>query len=300
MMTEDRYDRQLPLFGKEGQEKLRALRVAIVGAGGLGSQVIQQLAFLGVGMIYVIDPEIVVETNLNRLIGAHHDDSGRKTPKVEVARRLVGTIDPSIEVVPIQKDLLSLEAFEAIKKAEYVFGCVDNDGPRLVLTELCAAYQRPCFDLATEIPSDSPMGFGGRVCFSHDGDGCLYCLGLLSPEEMRLYFMSPEQRHDVHTLYGVPQANLGITGPSVVMLNGVVASLAATEFMLHATGLRMAQRLLFYRGQRGIATVSADQPSPDCFYCKCVYGSGSVANVERYLGQQNVPKEKGPTVGVGA
>ncbi len=300
MTTEGRYDRQLPLFGKEGQYKLRRLRVAVVGAGGLGSHMVQQLAFLGVGSLHVVDPDIAVETNLNRLIGIRYDDPLQMTPKVEIARRLVEAIDPSIETVPIQKDLISREGFEAVRKADYVFGCIDNDGPRLVLTELCAAYRRPYFDLASEIPADSPMDFGGRVCFSCEGNGCLYCLGLLSPAETRQYFMSPEQRLDARVLYGVPQSSLGTTGPSVVTLNGVVASLAATEFMLQATGLIEAKRLILYHGQRGIVTLSTDQPDSNCFYCKNVYGSGPEANVERYLSRPGLSEERGSALGMEA
>ena len=288
MATETRYDRQLPLFGKDGQDKLRNSNVAIIGLGGLGSHIVQQLALLGVGEIIVCDFDFAVETNLNRLVGARHDDPILKTPKVEIARRLVEAIDPSVRVNPIQRDLTSPECFDAIRKADYVFGCVDNDGPRLILTELCGAYGRPYFDLATEIPSKSPMDFGGRVCFSHNGECCLYCMGLLAATEVRQYFASPEQRLDAKGLYGVLEADLGTTGPSVVTLNGVVASLAATEFMLHVTGLRKAKNLLYYHGWRGIVTASLDQPGPDCFYCKSVFGSGSKADVERYLGQHQL------------
>ena len=81
-MIIDRFDRQIRLFGKEGQERIKNTYITIVGAGGLGSHVIQQLAFLGVGCLSIVDPEDLDETNLNRLIGAHWDDPIPGTKKV--------------------------------------------------------------------------------------------------------------------------------------------------------------------------------------------------------------------------
>lgn len=69
----------------------------------------------------------------------------------------------------------------------------------------------------------------------------------------------------------------GITGdetystslaPSIVSINGVVASLAVTEFMLTVTGIREPNQLLTYHGRTGKVTVSTDSPAADCYYCK--------------------------------
>ncbi|MCP8307689.1 MAG: ThiF family adenylyltransferase [archaeon] len=284
-MNQDRFERQTRFFGIEGQRRLRAMSVTVVGFGGLGSHLVQQLAFLGVGRITSIDPDVVETTNLNRLIGTRRDDSMLKTPKVDVALRLVRTIDPEIQVTGIQKNLISDDAFDAMKNSDFVFGCVDNDGPRLVLTELCAAYKRPYLDLASEIIPGSRLYYGGRVCFSDAGEGCLVCLDLISMEEVQQYFLSKEAKRDRATLYGVPEDELQDSGPSVVTINGVVASLATTEFMVHVTGLRKATRLIIYRATESKVTVGIDRPRADCYYCKSLYGSGSVANVERYLSE---------------
>ena len=58
-------------------------------------------------------------------------------------------------------------------------------------------------------------------------------------------------------------------------LNGVVASLAVTEFMVYATGLRAPAPQLIYRGDRGIVTKSVDHSEPDCYYCSGLWGVGS-------------------------
>src|SRR6266511_5683611 len=67
-VDEDRYARHIPLFGAEGQERIGAASVAMVGLGGLGSQVAQQLAYLGVSRFHLMDGDVVSTSNLNRLI----------------------------------------------------------------------------------------------------------------------------------------------------------------------------------------------------------------------------------------
>src|SRR3989442_11484933 len=100
-MSVDRFERQERLFGKEGQAKLRAARVAVVGVGGLGTHVVQQLALLGVGELALIDSEELAESNRNRYVGARHDDPIPGTQKVFIGERLTKEIDPTIQIVKI-------------------------------------------------------------------------------------------------------------------------------------------------------------------------------------------------------
>jgi len=152
-----------------------------------------------------------------------------------------------------------------------------------VLNELCSAYKRPYIDVATEIPPDDVRRFGGRVCIADGGKSCLYCLGVLDLEEARRQLGGPELERDHRRIYGVDAAALPGGGPAVVSINGVLASLAATEFLVWATGAREPHRLLSYRGAQGKVTVSVDPPSLDCIHCRGVFGQGAIANVERYL-----------------
>ena len=81
-MNTGRFERQVRLFGKEGQERIKNAHVAVIGAGGIGSHVVQQLAFLGVGCLTIIDSDDLEETNKNRLIGSRYDDPIPGTKKV--------------------------------------------------------------------------------------------------------------------------------------------------------------------------------------------------------------------------
>ncbi len=106
--------------------------------------------------------------------------------------------------------------------------------------------------------------------------------GLCSvPVAARLH--GDRQRRRRADIYGISSDLLDDTGPSVVSINGAIASLAVTEFMLGITGLRAPNRLLTYHGRTGKVTVSTDDPAPDCYYCKGLWGTGDSADVQRYL-----------------
>jgi len=160
-MDNERYDRNIRFFGKDGQGRLGAAKVAVVGVGGIGTHVVQQLALLGIGQLTMIDPQDLERTNFNRYIGVQYDDSVPGTYKVDLGARIVKQIEPHVEVIKIYVSLLSQEAFKAVIASDYVFGCLDREGVRLVLNELCSAYSKPYFDLATDIlPGDPPL-YGG-------------------------------------------------------------------------------------------------------------------------------------------
>lgn len=282
-MDAGRFERQIRLFGKEGQSRIQNARVAVVGAGGLGSHVIQQLAFLGVSCLTIIDPDELEKSNLNRLIGARHDDPIPGTKKVDIASRLVDSINQSIKLYTVPEELRTNEAFTEIKKSNYVFGCIDNDGGRLVLNELCSAFEIPYLDLASDIIKDEhSLDYGGRVFVNFDNNGCLFCYKVISLSDASLELELPAAQIDREKIYGVSQKYLDETGPSVVSIDGVVASLAVTEFMVMITGLREPSRLLHYRGHLGIVNKSEDRPHPNCYYCKSVRGRRDDANIDRY------------------
>ena len=280
-MSEERFSRQELWFGPEGQKIVESKKVAIVGVGGLGSHVAQQLAHLGVKDFSLIDPDKVDVSNLNRLIGANANDIGIE--KVFVAERSIFNIQPTATVKTIPKDLRSQNAFRNLRECDIVFGCVDHDGPRFVLLEFCMAYRLPYFDLATDVPTaDGGRDFGGRVILSVTEDSCLYCWGELSQEEIREYLSTEKQREVHRKIYG--GGNSG-PSPSVVSLNGITASIAVTEFLVQITGVRKAKVFLTYLGSRGIVTVrnTKDKLQTRCYYCETVKGSGDKSNVDRYI-----------------
>ena len=283
-MPNKMHDRNIRFFGKEGQDHLASVSVAVVGIGGLGTHVVQQLALLGVGRLVLIDDEEVNDTNRNRYIGLRHDDPVPGTLKVVVGERIVHDINPKIGTHTIPKPLASRSAYKGVIDCDYVFGCVDNEGARLILTELSAAYSKPYFDLASDINIDHGH-YGGRVCVAWNGDGCLYCYRILDRREASDDLRNLEARHNQQKIYGISKDALSEAGPSVVSINGVVASLGVNEFMLAVTKVHEEPRkLLKYYAHRGGVTVSKDRPnSEECPFCRDKRGKGQASEVWRYL-----------------
>jgi hypothetical protein len=282
-MIDNRFDRQIRLFGTEGQAKIGASRVAVIGAGGTGSIIIPQLALLGVGHLTIVDHDEIEQSNRNRHFCARTSDPVPGTLKVAIAARAVREYNPSIVVNEVPCSLLSPSGFKAVVSADFVFGCIDLEGVRLVLLELCAAYAKPYIDIATGVEPGPPAMYGGRVCCAVGGDGCLACLGQLDMGEAAMDLETPEQQGDREAVYGVAKGTLGMHGPAVVSINAVTASLAVTEFMKLCAGIDTPTRLLKYDGRMSRVSVSLDQPAANCYYCKGIWGTRQAADIERYI-----------------
>lgn len=281
---ERRFGRQEQLFGAGGQEEISATRVAVVGVGGLGSHIVQQLAYLGVRDFLLVDPDRVEETNLNRLIGARPDDARTGRLKVGVAKDLIRSIAPEAEVQTLDDVFVSDAGFDLLMTGDVTFGSVDNEVSRLVLNEFCQVNDIPFIDTASDVDPRGPgPGYGGRVVVSDGGGGCVVCLDLLDQEALDVEQATENERRQREEIYGIDAEALGGAGPSVVSVNGLVASLAVTEFMNLVTGLRQPQLYLRYDGSLGGVFVGSERQVDTCFYCDSQRGRGSEVDVRRHL-----------------
>lgn len=274
-MENERYDRQIRLFGAEGQQELLDAKVSVAGTGGIGSHVVQQIAYLGVGEITLIDMDTLANSNRNRLIGSYslHPDG---EPKTEILKALVENINPRITLNVVQESVISPKSQKAMQKSDFIFSCFDNDGPRAFVNEFVQAFEISCIDIASGIHLDS-MDYGGRLIYI-DGCGCLVCLNELDQDEIRKFYESQEQKEDSQKIYGIDKSVLHDSGPSVVSINGVMASLAVTEFMLSTTGIREPRRYLVYDGKSGGVRVNSTDPVEGCYFCNSVRGSKTISN----------------------
>jgi molybdopterin/thiamine biosynthesis adenylyltransferase len=267
----DRYDRQVRFFGALGQRRISDARIVMMGCGGLGMHVIQQLAYLGVQHWTLLEHDDVDETSLNRLISAVPGDVD--TSKLAIAERLIRAVQPTADIDPIDGLLGDPELAERVTarvaEADLVIGCFDKETPRLRATELCSSLGVPYIDAATEIIDDKDNGltYGGRVVAAGDGHGCVACLDVLDQRELTRESLTPQQQVEFDKAYGLDRGDLAGSGPSVVTLNGVVGSLAATEAMMLLTGLRAPVRQLTYRGHLGTVGRTMAEGHPDCAFC---------------------------------
>jgi len=285
-LANERFDRQISIFGIEGQARIQAAKVVLVGYGGLGTFVLPQICLLGVKQLTVVEHETFSATNRNRYLGFLHSDydpeKGIGVDKIIVAERVAKGIDPDINITLIRDRLESQEAFNAIMEADIVIGCLDSDGARSILNEVCIAYRATYIDLASEVFDDGT--YGGRVAVVKDGQGCLHCMADgLDQTEIRRYLADDDQLENEARVYGVDKASLAIgSGPSVVDLNGIVASLGVQEFKLYLTDPESQSRYLNYRGHlKSISKVNVGKAA-GC-YCCSQFNKRDAASVSRYL-----------------
>lgn len=130
-----RYRRNIGTIGVEGQLQLLKSTALVIGLGGLGGNVIEQLARIGVGTLLAADYDNFDETNLNRQLLSSHGSLGRS--KAETAVRRIAQINTDTEVTVYSKKLDALDD-EVFEKCDIVFDCLDNIPDRLVLADRCA------------------------------------------------------------------------------------------------------------------------------------------------------------------
>lgn len=281
------FDRQLPWFTAQGQHALSRMWIGVVGAGGTGSQIVQNLVYLGVRNFILIDDDKADETDMNRLIIATPADLGIQ--KALLGRRLIKSIAPDASVTVIDAKVQSLEALDALKGVDVLFGCVDNDGARLILNEVALAYGIPYFDLAVgiEVVDGRVEVVGGRIAIVLPGGPCLYCMQQIDITEARFFLGSlEEQAFQVAREY---IQGMDIKAPSVVSLNASIAALATNEFAIFASGMRAVNVYtdldLLGTGRQAkgqwVTPVHADVQQ-SCVQC-VVAGTGDDTCIERYV-----------------
>ncbi len=138
-----RYSRHLslPSVGTSGQQKLKAARVLIVGAGGLGSPTALYLAAAGVGTLGLVDFDVVDVTNLQRQILHGTSDVGRL--KLDSARDRLYDINPFVQVIPHHAQLTSANALEIIRDYDIVVDGTDNFATRYLTNDACVLLGKP-------------------------------------------------------------------------------------------------------------------------------------------------------------
>ena len=237
-----RYNRHLILreIGPAGQEQLLSSRVLVVGAGGLGSPVLQYLAAAGVGTLGIVDGDLVSLSNLQRQVIHTTLDIGR--PKVESAAEKVAAINPDVKVEVHECFLSEKNAMEIIRPYDFVIDCTDNFSPKYLINDACVL-------LGKAFSMGGINRFGIQLMTHAPGTACYRCL-----------FPEPPAPQEVETC-----AMVGVLGS----IAGVCGTLQATECIKFIT---KAGRLLTNRCL-SIDTLTMEcntfdiEKNPECSVC---------------------------------
>lgn len=257
-----RFSRQVLAFGSDVQKILGNLRVAIVGAGGTGSFIATELTYLGLANFLLVDPDVVDETNLNRLLGATHADIGKF--KVEQMGRWIKSINPEASCYECNADIIEEDIANYLLDVDFIFLCTDSHASRAVVNQVAYQYLIPTIDMGVAIHATNGVikNIVGRTQMISSGLPCLLCSGWIDPNQVRIEMMRHEQR--IADPYfkgeGVPQ-------PAVISLNGAVSSIAVTTFLAAVTAIPSQARLVLYDAIRGSMRPTVMTPHPECIVC---------------------------------
>jgi molybdopterin/thiamine biosynthesis adenylyltransferase len=275
---EQRFDRQIRALGPEGQRQLRALRVGVIGVGGTGSQVAQQLAHLGCSGVMLSDGDRIEGTNLHRLAGSAWWDPVLRRKKTSNARRFFTRVNPHSHVI-VTGGLRTSEALEGLKQMDLIIGCVDNDGARLILSELAAAYLIPYLDVAVGVERGDETRIGGRVAFYLPGGPCLACADDLDFEEAA-EDLENESLHRIRLERGYARDRR--VEAALMPLNTVLAGIALIEVLAFATGIRRVRPFTRYDALTNQIVTQHVAVNLECPVCRPAYGMGDRQSVDRY------------------
>jgi len=206
----ERYRRHLSLaeIGPEGQAKLLAARVAVVGAGGLGCPAALYLAAAGVGTLGLVDADVVDSTNLQRQVLYGTADVGR--PKLEVAAERIRAQNPDVRLVLHAVRLTAANALDVLRDYDVVVDGSDNFPTRYLVNDACALLGKP-------VVYGAILRFEGQVSFFDARRGpCYRCL-----------FPEPPAAGTVPSC-----GEAGVLG----VLPGVIGTLQATEALKFVCG----------------------------------------------------------------
>jgi ThiF family len=261
------YDRQELIFGDRGQALMRGARVTVIGLGGVGAIVSEQLARLGVGQMTLIDPDHLEPSNFSRIVGATTADLTIGARKVDIAARVARDSNPNIDLELIAGDFAIEPVARRAIDSDFLFLAADTMRARLVFNALVHQYYVPGVQIGSKIAVNPRTG-SIDAAFSvvrhvRPGTGCLVCNELIDPVKL-----AEEWKTDVERAaqrYGITLAN-----PSVITLNAVAASHAVNDFFLWFLGLAPKGLPLPYRRidyLTGRSSFAGPRKDRDCLEC---------------------------------
>jgi len=234
------FDRQVRAFGDEGQRYISGTRVGIVGVGGTGSAVAEQLARLGVGDFIFVDPDTLSPSNLTRMYGTFAPTRrrwwpwrthGKTRPKVDLVAYHLGRIRPGVRISAVAKNVVMRSAAHMLFDRDVIFLCTDDHWGRSVVNEIAYQYLIPTINLGMSIRArdGTITTAAGGVDVLRPGKPCLWCSQFLNTERIATESMPLTERRSRHR-DGYVQ-DIDTPAPSVISMTTTLAGLAVTQFL---------------------------------------------------------------------
>jgi molybdopterin/thiamine biosynthesis adenylyltransferase len=229
------FDRNVRAFGTDIQHTLGDLKIGIVGCGGTGSAVAEQLVRLGVRRLVLVDPDELSQSNLTRVYGSAASDVGQ--PKVQIlARHLVG-IASELHCETVQSMVTLESSARRLIGCDVVFGCTDDNAGRLVLSRMATYLLTRIIDSGVIMSSAAEgqlIGIDGRVTTLLPGQACLICRGRIDLARAGAELLTPEERVRREDEGYAPA--LARIEPAVITFTTLVGATAVSELLERLIG----------------------------------------------------------------
>jgi hypothetical protein len=253
------------------QRLLKRLHIGVVGVGGTGSAVAEQLTRLGVGRLTTIDHDKLESTNVNRVYGSGLFDAGAQ--KTAIVARQAAHIGFETKIRRVDRHLSFKSSAEALKTCDLVFGCTDDEWGRSILSRLSIYFGIPILDLGVIVDPD-PHGerirsVQGRVTVLQPGHACLFCRERISTAGVTAESIAATDPQRAAAL-----RNEGyITGqeapaPAVIAFTTGTAAFAVTEMLDRLTGFKaddVKPSEFLIRFDADAIARNSKLPKADCF-----------------------------------
>ncbi len=215
----DKFSRQVMLeeIGYAGQLKLKNAKVCVVGTGGLGHPIISRLATMGVGILRIIDRDVIELSNLHRQMMFDEDDVGQV--KVEVAAKKLKKLNPDCKIEALAVSVNDYTALEVVEGCDVVIDALDSVNARYALNKACVKFKIP-------FVTGAAVGTSGQVfTVLPKKSACYYC-------------MFPSLDED-----SMPTCSIEGVHPPILSIVGAIEVAEAVKIILGKTP-NLSQRIL--------------------------------------------------------
>lgn len=271
-------------FGEGTTRRMKKLKFGVIGASGTGSPTIEQLVRLGAGHVVNVDDDHVEDRNLNRITFATAQHAENNVLKVYAAEEDIHRKGLGTNVTSIGKNVSAPEALRELSTCDIIFGCVDSQYGRLIMSLLSSYYLLPYFDLGILLDAEQEGSERGRikdilgtVHYMVPGRSSLLSRGVISLADVaaeRLHERDPDAaKQQVEDKY---IKGMQVRRPAVISVNMFASALAVNDLLarLHPYRKRPNSEVASIEFSLGEMRLTADEELDDCLVTRRTVGFG--------------------------
>lgn len=229
-------DRQIKALGNQTQNYIESFKIGIVGLGGTGSSIAEQLVRMGVKDFILVDYDLFEPSNWSRVYGSTIKDISNQRLKTEIVASHIKLINPDVSCNIINKSVMTKEVLHTLASCDIVFSCLDRHAPRAVLNELSYQCYIPVIDVGVGLIREENNVLGGSVRATIIGPNlpCLYCQELIRSEMITAEHLSPDEYESRRAEGYVNDLEQNV--PSVISYTTLASSFGINLFLDYISG----------------------------------------------------------------